>query len=46
MEECSGPTTWINPAVSVVKKNGDVRSCLDMTRANEAIVRERHVMGK
>lgn len=35
------PTPWISPLV-VVPKGDDVRICVDMRRANEAIIRERH----
>ena len=42
IEKVSGPTTWVNPLVTVDKPNGDVRICLDMRRANQAITRERH----
>lgn len=42
IEKVKGPSTWMNPIVVVPKPNGTVRLCLDMRRANEAIVRERH----
>ena len=42
IEKVETPTNWVNPLVSVEKSNGDVRICLDMRRANEAIVREKH----
>ena len=35
------PTTWISPVVVAPKLSGDIRLCVDMRRANEAIVRER-----
>jgi len=37
-----GPTTWVSPLVVIPKDDGDVRICVDMRRANEAIIRERH----
>ena len=37
-----GPSGWISPLVVVPKGDGDVRVCVDMRRANGAIIRERH----
>ena len=37
-----GPSRWISPLVVVPKGDGDIRVCVDMRRANEAIIRERH----
>ena len=42
IEPVVGPTNWLNPVVVAPKPNGEIRLCLDMRRANEAIVRERH----
>ena len=42
IEPVNGPTPWVNPVVVVPKANGDIRLCIDMRRANEAIVRDRH----
>lgn len=42
IEEVSGPTRWVSALVVVPKSGGDVRICVDMRRANEAIIRERH----
>jgi len=41
IEPVQGPTPWVSPVVVVPKASG-VRLCVDMRRANEAIVRERH----
>ena len=41
IEPVEGPTPWVNPVV-IVPKGDDIRLCIDMRRANEAIVRERH----
>jgi hypothetical protein len=36
------PTPWVSPIVAVPKKDGNVRICVDMRQANEAIKRVRH----
>ena len=36
-----GPTGWVSPLVVVPKADGDIRICVDMRCANQAIVRER-----
>ena len=41
IERVERPTTWISPVVVAPKPSGDIRLCVDMRRANEAIVRER-----
>ena len=42
IEKFSGPTTWVSPAVIAPKPNkDDVRICVDMRCANEAIRREK-----
>ena len=38
----NSPTEWVSPLVVVPKSDGDVQVCIDMRRANEAIVQERH----
>ena len=42
IEPVEGPTPWVSPVVVVPKSSGDVRLCVDMRKANEAVVRERH----
>ena len=44
IEPVVGGCPWVSPLVTVVKDNGDLRLCVDMRRANAAIVRERHIM--
>ncbi|XP_055633366.1 uncharacterized protein K02A2.6-like [Toxorhynchites rutilus septentrionalis] len=44
IERVEGSSPWVSPLVTVVKDNGDLRLCVDMRRANMAIVRERHIM--
>ena len=43
IEPVNGPTSWASAAVIVPKANGDdIRPCIDMRRANEAIIHGRH----
>ncbi|XP_062559853.1 uncharacterized protein K02A2.6-like [Armigeres subalbatus] len=44
IEPVEGGCQWVSPLVTVVKDNGDLRLCVDMRRANAAILRERHMM--
>lgn len=41
IEKVNEPSKWVSPVV-VVPKGNDVRICLDMRRANEAVERENH----
>ena len=45
IEKVEGPTPWISNLVVAPKPNNpnDIRLCVDMRKANEAIKRERHV---
>ncbi|XP_060806004.1 uncharacterized protein K02A2.6-like [Amyelois transitella] len=42
IEEVQGPSKWVSPIVPVLKDNGEIRLCVDMRRANAAILRENH----
>lgn len=41
IERADGPTSFVSPIVVVPKANGDIRLCVDMRQANEAVERER-----
>ena len=45
IERVEGSTPWVSPLVVVPKPKteGQIRVCVDMRQANEAIVRERHI---
>ncbi|CAK1594433.1 unnamed protein product [Parnassius mnemosyne] len=42
IEEVDEPSLWVSPIVPILKDNGDIRLCVDMRRANTAILRENH----
>lgn len=42
IEPAPGPSPWVSPVVPVMKDSGDVRLCIDMRRANQAVLRESH----
>ena len=41
-ELVDGATTWLSPVVIAPKPDGSICLCLDMRRANEAIIRQRY----
>ena len=42
IEPVTGPTPWVSPLVVVPKRNGEVRTCVDMRRVSTAVIRERY----
>lgn len=42
IEKVTGPSPWVSPMVPVLKDSGEVRLCVDMRRANQAVIRETH----
>ena len=42
IEPVEGPTTWVSPVVVVPKQNDEIGLCVDMRRANEAIISYRY----
>ena len=42
IEPVEGPTPWVSLVVVVPKQNDEIRLCVDMHKANEAIIRERY----
>ncbi|XP_021351252.1 uncharacterized protein K02A2.6-like [Mizuhopecten yessoensis] len=42
IEKVEEPSAWVSPVVIIPKSNGDIRLCVDMRRANEAVIRERY----
>ena len=41
VEQVNGPTSWVSLVVIAPKASGDIRLCVDMRKANAAIIRER-----
>lgn len=39
IEKYEGATEWLSPIVPVIKKDGNIRICIDMRKANEAVER-------
>ena len=46
MEPVTSSPTWVSPLVCVPKKNGDVRLCVDMRKANTVIIRSYYPIPK
>lgn len=44
IEKIHQPTDWCAPMVPVLKKNGNVRICVDLKRLNEAVKREHYML--
>lgn len=42
IERVNGPSKWVSPLVTAPKQDGDIRICVDMKRANQAVERENH----
>lgn len=42
IERVMKPTSWVSPLVPILKENGELRLCIDMRRANQAIQRLNH----
>lgn len=44
IEKMEKPTDWCAPMVPVLKKNGNVRICVDLKKLNEAVKREHYML--
>lgn len=42
IERVHGPSAWVSPLVPILKDSGEIRLCVDMRRANQAVLRETH----
>ena len=42
VEPVEGAAPWVNPVVIVRKNNGEIRLCIDMRQANQAMMRRRY----
>ncbi|XP_058828561.1 uncharacterized protein LOC131688370 [Topomyia yanbarensis] len=42
IESVNQPAQWVCPLVPVLKDSGEIRLCIDMRRANRAVVRDKH----
>ena len=44
VSKIESPTDWCAGMVVVPKANGEIRICVDMTKLNEALCSERHIL--
>ena len=44
IQKVDEPTEWCSGIVVVPKPNGNVRVCVDLTKLNESVCRERHIL--
>ena len=44
IERVNQPTEWCSGMVVVPKPNGNVRICIDLTKLNTSVLRERHIL--
>lgn len=42
IERVQQPSAWVSPVVPILKDSGEIRLCVDMIRANQAVLRETH----
>lgn len=42
IERVRQPSAWVSPVVPILKDSGEIRLCVDMRRANQAVLRETH----
>ncbi|XP_062542414.1 uncharacterized protein LOC134210378 [Armigeres subalbatus] len=42
IEPVEESSAWVSPIVPILKDNGEIRLCVDMRRANQAVIRETH----
>ena len=46
IEKAEGPNSWVIPILVLPKSNDSIRICLNMRRATEVFIRERHQIPK
>ena len=44
IERAEGPLTWVSPLVPIRKADGNIRLCVDLRAANQAVKRENYPM--